>query len=535
MLHFAVTICAQRPEWVMVFDPPNRVLPNIRPYDKYLTIPVTPIAGMQQKVSDAVAAIAYSHSNNLRSIGTASFIRTHPAKPYLCLLTAGHNFLDVNQSSPSRILFSNIAFGYRWLIGNAPGNVPYAFWPVAYSGISNVVCEVLGAQNLENQDRDKVADYELLAYPKSKVPSGVSVYQQPYEFLETDFLVPATDNDALFMIHHAEGLFQCVSELSNAHQDVARNHHNIETSEAPSNHFWAIDYWSNGSISAGTSGAALIRPNGGQPRVIGIMNTSERATDPTAEPDSAIVAEANNDHGDWISHMYKLSGIQQLIREKCGCSDNDALNGLRNAPVPVFQPTSESITSQSVLQSGAVAIGTGANTLFNYTHTGNIVMDFQLKNIAANIHSQNGDVILKNNFSALASDGTELSIGLITSYVPPLSSSIAKSVTPGFLKKEPVVTDSLLTTAEKILQQFKVYPSPTKGIVNIVPGNYSGNAYTIHVTDVKGNEVFREAAPQTGNRQIDISSRITAGGTYMLQVQLKGEHAPVTWKVLVIQ
>ena len=55
------------------------------------------------------------------------------------------------------------------------------------------------------------------------------------------------------------------------------------------------------------------------------------------------------------------------------------------------------------------------------------------------------------------------------------------------------------------------------------------------IIDFSGTVLYHETTSRPGNRQVDVSKKVTPGGTYLLQVQMEGEATPITWKVLVIQ
>lgn len=518
--------------WVTIFAPPPAVPFNLRAYNTYYLPFPTAMDQMERNISDATAALRTLRPDSASLSSTGFFVKTDEKKPYLCLVTAAHSFMSNNTPTPRTVFLEAIGYKYRRMQREQFGINPTAAVEYSIRASSTYTVLAAGLSSINNICED---DYAIIAIPKWEVPPGVRVFELPYQFIAGDLAVPATAAEKLIMIHHSLGLPQRISELWNDYPDVTRNQHRIVQSGI-NNKFWTIGYWNNGSISTGASGAALISTKNGQPTAIGI-NTNSIQLSGFDSP--AILFAAQNDYGKWKSAAYKLSNIASVIREKCGCTDSAAATGRGYVPVKLDAPTSVSLFSQRDLELASIVFGAEnpATATWYYNHTGNITITAALKDIRANIHAWQGAVILKPGFDASASNGAELVIGTGSFYVSGSASPLVgkHGTITGF--EAAIDTKATTVAAEgslKTQQLFKVYPSPTKGIINIAPG-LNGKAYTIRITDILGKEIFKENTAAPGNRQIDISSKITAGGTYLLQVQVKGEASPVVWKMVIMK
>ena len=538
LLGFAVKA---QPEWVRIYDPPNAVF-NLKPYYYFNPARSAGLTAMQKDISDATVSLSlpvpinfYNFSNTQ---GTGFFIRTPTDSPFICLLTAAHGIMEANSIAPSTFTFSNIGFRYR---RTATENWGDNFTKnIEYHNVNTVTCKVLDAK-YELIDNFPAKDYALIAYPKAVMEKGLEIYEAPYDF-PVNLTVPNTPDEELFMIHHPHGMPQRLSELSNDYPDVAQNHHQIGGYLSPGEDLWRTKYWLNGSISFGSSGAALIRPVYGQPRVVGVQVAagSKSPTMYDIDPSTAIQNAESKDTGRATAIIYKLHPIADVIRRKCGCSDAVALTGIRVTPGSGITTNNNlSLKTQAVFKLASVAIvttligvGTTAGAIYYCTNVGNIHLTMAFSNIHADIHAQQGDVILESGFDAQATNGVELNIGLITANTT--SSSTITKTRQSSLSFNNIADKKTGDTSDKIQPAFKIYPSPTRGIVNITPELFT-KAYTLRITDILGNEVFKENTAAAGSRQVNISSKITAGGIYLLQVMVDGYAKPVVWKIVVVK
>ena len=125
------------------------------------------------------------------------------------------------------------------------------------------------------------------------------------------------------------------------------------------------------------------------------------------------------------------------------------------------QPTAITFSAENKLQLASVTTSSGATSIFNYSHIGDIIVtSMQIVRGLYNIHAEKGEIRFSDGFSVVASADAELVAGLITSYTTHSPASIAKGPVSTFAEKKSALPG---TINEKDLHQFTIYPSPHQG------------------------------------------------------------------------
>ena len=501
-------------------------------------------------------------------ISTGFIVKTDPKKSYLCMVTTAHGLLSAGNhrnflDNILRIIFRYQRNGGDEFYANTHTNERNLMNGITYSSsylgkLGHFLAECQFDPNNANPNflAKSGNDYAIIKVPKELFPIGMEVYQFPYS---RSFVPPAVPNTSrkndLFILHHSDALPLRISPLFDGGcGDVLTGKYNIVNSLDHNNHFKAW-YLNKGEISPGSSGAPLIQIINGWPVALAINSKGYFWDNVMGPPDPLymqlpqdIRAELQQANRSWISSSFKLAAIQDLLDKHCKCDDGDTATYKGRLTIPNPAATLEQTLDVDAVAKLAASVTPFCNIPFGKTTSScqDIVhktTDITMRGFTIEpgknpliVFAENAAIHLtaNGNTSFEIKTGAEVYMFATQNSVAAtaaafVNKSASQPKEAGFTNIAPVVTASGQPLQA---QQFKVYPSPTKDIINITPGTYH-KPYTLRITDITGNEIFKEHTPVVGNRQINIAAKITSGGTYLVQVLLYGETAPTIWKIIV--
>ena len=111
---------------------------------------------------------------------------------------------------------------------------------------------------------------------------------------------------------------------------------------------------------------------------------------------------------------------------------------------------------------------------------------------------------------------------------PPRVATIMVTVSGLTPQTVTVSQDGTTGIADKLGNKFILYPNPTSGIVNIVPGDPSNRMLDLTLMNITGGTIQHEIVDEGSQFSIDLSAN--PNGTYLFQI--KTENGIVTKKVI---